>query len=1083
MSSSNSYREQPKLDNIPCYEDYGSMLRFIPSTPHVGSRYYRSSNESALRSSFDESISPSPSIIDAMDELFIEHNQSEIQSAIADQRHDQFIESSSMPSRNIRAHHPADQGFKTSNGNGLIEPFDFVWPKCPAGIKNAPMIAKWEVHRIACHCSVDLEDVLIEYRPAWKDQDIFWEDVERHKNFHGKTFPAKCGREVWVQGHEDDFSTGRAVGYKARLRFDNINKKPKFELEIPVSQKSSRLHRKFGFNRFMELKLLFGDGCKSTLQDKDKKRALARWLVHKHHLFLHYKWAAFFIEDMKPKKEKAGLTTPKMTGKRVVLFAEQGAGLNFSCMAPKTTSHSNNLSAVMSVNPVCDRFSLLDWLLQLDSNLHRPYIKLFHRISLGLSKTTPTILLMEDSIWHRPTDIESPNHKPMNDGIGRISHSLLREVRDIMGLDFLPVAIQARIGGAKGLWMLDSTPFSSDKRWIEIYPSQIKWDCNWSDPAHRTLEIVSVSSYGGPATLNLQFIPILEERAIDRELMRRTIDERIDQHLRKDLDHAKAAMETPELFRKWIRDTSYTTFGDSHDGMSWFIGGLPRDWSGIMSFLADGGFEPRRLEFLNEIMFRHQMSRWRQMEAKLHIEIAQSTSALMTIDFLGVLAPGEVQLCFSPAFDDGKQSLDDLGGLDVLVARSPAHLPSDIQKVKAVFKPELRQFKNVIIFSSLGDESLASKLSGGDYDGDKAWVCWDPDIVNNFESVDMASKVSFEEYFRPNIQNAGILASRYGKPHYLDALLEEAFSFRLSPSFMGICTSYKESLAYDERSIRNETTVRLSMLLSELVDQEKSGFEFDDNVWYRIRKDMCGGKMFLKAPAYKSGDLVALATSNQIIDILKHSMHERIQNGLKKFSTYRLSSGIGPDKPVLTTFDMDLVSYWNDFEKEAEQITSQFEPSSLWLKDFRSSLITNIDECLSYWGDMMSGKEDYLTKAIPVYERWRNISLNVRCNSPVAAIMTSLFNNGIRRSKGLGQWDLLKASLTFKRHHQRTWFVWQMAGRQLQFIKACAVRGAGENDLLIPIPVVSRMYRVLRPDARRIERVIADQDRDFENDP
>ncbi|KAM0190606.1 hypothetical protein ACHAPI_009362 [Fusarium lateritium] len=128
----------------------------------------------------------------------------------------------------------------------------------------------------------------------------------------------------------------------------------------------------------------------------------------------------------------------------------------------------------------------------------------------------------------------------------------------------------------------------------------------------------------------------------------------------------------------------------------------------------------------------------------------------------------------------------------------------------------------------------------------------------------------------------------------------------------------------------------------------------------------------------------------------------------------------------------------------------------------------------------MSGKEDYLTKVIPVYERWRNISPNVRHDSLVAAILTSLFNNGICLSKDLGQWDLLKASLTFKRHHQRASFVWQMAGRQLQFIKACTVRGE-ENDLLIPIPVVSSMYRILRPDARRIERAIADQDPDFED--
>lgn len=113
---------------------------------------------------------------------------------------------------------------------------------------------------------------------------------------------------------------------------------------------------------------------------------------------------------------------------------------------------------------------------------------------IGLSKTIPTVLLMEKSIRYRHTDIESSNGTPMNDGIGRISHSVLREVRDVMGLDFLPTAIQARIGGAKVLWMMDLSPYPPDERWIEIYPSQRKWDCNWSDPAHRTLEVVSASS-------------------------------------------------------------------------------------------------------------------------------------------------------------------------------------------------------------------------------------------------------------------------------------------------------------------------------------------------------------------------------------------------------------------------------------------------------------------------------------------------------------------------------------------------------------------------------------------------------------
>ncbi|KAK2469549.1 hypothetical protein H9L39_18820 [Fusarium oxysporum f. sp. albedinis] len=1017
-SSSNPYKNQPSANNIRFNEDYRRSFRLVTSTPDDDDRYYAYSDESPLPRSLDEDISPSSSVIDAMEELFIDYSQTETRNTTANPRYDQLTGSSVMRDCEIRAHHPVEGGYKTSKGVTLTEPFVFIWPKCPAEMKNAPMIAKWEVCRIAYHCSLSLEGVPLKYLSQWRDQDVFWKDLKQHNCFRHKTFPAKCDREVWDQGHGQDLNAERAVEYKARLRFDNPNRKPKLELEIPVSGKSSRLRRKFGFNRFIELQLLFSDRCATILKNKDEKRALARWLVQERHPFLTQEWVACFIEEIKSRKGKFGLVAPKITGKRVVLFAEHVAGLNIS----------SNMSARAS-----------------------------------LSKTIPTVLLMEKSIRHRHTDIESSNGTPMNDGIGRISHSLLREVRDVMGLDFLPTAIQARIGGAKGLWMMDLSPYPSDERWIEIYPSQRKWDCNWSDPAHRTLEVVSVSSYTGPASLNLQFIPILEERAIDRKLMRTTICERIEKHLRNDLGNAKAAMEIPEVFRKWIHETSFTTFGDSQDGTSWFVGGLPADWPGTMSFLADGGFEPRRLDFLNTMMFNHQKQRWKQMETKLHIKIAKSTSALMTIDFQGALAPNEVQLCFSPAFDDGQQTLDDLGGFDVLVGRCPAHLPSDIQKVNAVFKPELRHFKNVIVFSSLGDEPLANKLSGGDYDGDEAWVCWDADIVDNFKSTDVPSPHTFKEYFQPNTQTLGILASRYGKPHCLDMFLEEAFDFHLNPSFMGTCTGYKESLAYHEGSIGNETVVKLSMLLSALVDQEKSGFEFDDNIWCRIKKEQCGGKMFLKAPTYKTDDLAALATSNHIIDFLKLVIHQRIQDGIREFSNYRTGSGIGYDKPVLTTFDSDLVSYWNDFEDQANQITSLFDPSSCWFKDFRSNLIQEIDECKTYWGKAMSGKEDYLTKVVPVHERWKDILPTVKSDSLVASLMSSSLKNGVGGSKDLGPWDLLKASLTFKRHHQHA-------------------RGSGgdENDILLPIPVVSRMYRILRPDTRRIERALASQEEDFE---
>ena len=55
----------------------------------------------------------------------------------------------------------------------------------------------------------------------------------------------------------------------------------------------------------------------------------------------------------------------------------------------------------------------------------------------------------------------------------------------------------------------------------------------------------------------------------------------------------------------------------------------------------------------------------------------------MIADPLGILEEDEVHIGFSSVFRDTKSGFNDsmLHDLDILVARLPAHLPSDIQKV------------------------------------------------------------------------------------------------------------------------------------------------------------------------------------------------------------------------------------------------------------------------------------------------------------------------------------------------------------------------------------------------------------------
>jgi len=67
----------------------------------------------------------------------------------------------------------------------------------------------------------------------------------------------------------------------------------------------------------------------------------------------------------------------------------------------------------------------------------------------------------------------------------------------------------------------------------------------------------------------------------------------------------------------------------------------------------------------------------------------------------------------------------------VIITRSPALHPGDVQCVTAVDPPEespLRALHNVVVFSSRGQRDLPSQLSGGDLDGDLYNVIYDQSL-------------------------------------------------------------------------------------------------------------------------------------------------------------------------------------------------------------------------------------------------------------------------------------------------------------------------------------------------------------------
>ena len=186
---------------------------------------------------------------------------------------------------------------------------------------------------------------------------------------------------------------------------------------------------------------------------------------------------------------------------------------------------------------------------------------------------------------------------------------------------------------------------------------------------------------------------------------------------------------------------------------------------------------------------------------------------------------------------------------DVIVTRNPCQLPSDIQRLRAVDCPKLRHIVDCVVFSVKGNRSVASLLSGGDYDGDIAFVCWDerltcistysntPDPIDLNDSaitIDPASEITVGDALFENGVNPSY--------HILDEYLIQHFVQQLEYNKLGelshLHAKWAESVGID-----HETTIRIAQLCALSVDAAKGGMlirlpnDIEEKEWpHYIRK-------------------------------------------------------------------------------------------------------------------------------------------------------------------------------------------------------------------------------------------------------
>jgi len=662
----------------------------------------------------------------------------------------------------------------------------------------------------------------------------------------------------------------------------------------------------------------------------------------------------------------------------------------------------------------------------------------------------------------------------MTDGAGRLSLTLALRIREQLGLAHLPSGFQGRIGSAKGFWTINHQDHGLDE-WIEVYDSQRKWerksgqidDLDFSDSAHRTFEVNKYSGKLKSADLNLQLVPILMDRATSKVEMRQALENILEEGLEEESRLQRVAMNDPKSFRKWIRDNNAGLTDRVKYGVVQYKSALPVSLDERLNMFLDAGFDPKKLQFLRELATKAYTRKCDELKKRLNITVAHSTYAFMVPDFAGVLEPDEIYLHLSKNIvGDDELEVDPMAGLplhdmDVLVARSPAHYVSDVQRVKAVVKVELMGLKDVIVFptkTAKGQPSLAAKLSGGDYDGDLAWVCWDQSIVSKFENHDIPKipdLVKEGHITKDTTTYDDILKSVLNKAMATTKFLKHNFEFNLEKSMLGICTNWKDELCYAQKRVDSKRAVLMSTLLSNLVDQSKQGYLFTEDHWNILRTSIMREiKQQFRKPDYKSGTFHSKST--HILDRLMYVADMAIEKTKKD---------LHDSFPDTAFYDASLVAPFKWAKNEAETnhewrgILDKLKldidaVKDVWTKHFGSAKQAGDSK---NFGQSFRSTEEEKIESGPVigecYEMFRSIK-------PVDDTpLTRLLLESWHCHPELSGWARLKASALFASYSFSfvSNLVWWVAGVQLCHIKATSIGGS--------VAMTPQMYAMLKPDS------------------
>ncbi|CAJ0760216.1 1515_t:CDS:2 [Entrophospora sp. SA101] len=394
-------------------------------------------------------------------------------------------------------------------------------------------------------------------------------------------------------------------------------------------------------------------------------------------------------------------------------------------------------------------WEVIDFNIPIELNYDLTVPKFYSRMSLGFSNTKPTIIFKPNEIHYDVDDITKDGHC-LTDGCAAISWAAMKKIATILGCEETPSAVQGRIGGSKGVWYLNPTHDANNHDlWIKLRKSQIKYklrphSVGNNDEHLRTFEVIHIITAPRiPGLLNTQFIRVLGNGGTKANVFNEIIKENISKIKNKVIDNDNRheliswLCEVGNLTRKRLNERCITKDSNdissvitSEDDLTTFeselkeLSGMPDSIHEQCVQMLHAGFTPSTCSFLAKKLTEVLSYTIDPLLNKYKIEVALSRTLVCIADPTGTLQPGEVYIQL-----DRNAGIDPRTGLpfyviegDVILARNPCSLPSDILKAKAVRNPHLNNYYNLVVFPTNvnpRESSMANNLSGGDYDGDK----------------------------------------------------------------------------------------------------------------------------------------------------------------------------------------------------------------------------------------------------------------------------------------------------------------------------------------------------------------------------